>query len=440
LKENFTCRDIFDLDGTGTVFTASDLSIFNDLMSSSLRYEPGGCPGDIIVGAYPLVIEAGTSFDMDVFAESLRSVQNFFHTPVRRAGISIEFEVNQSLADVCGLSVVDSTSLCSEHVYSQTSSVENNDGDTTVTINANNPGVLDIVMSIQGEPSIKKCSDISKTISISICQDSDGDGFNKSVVGCGPADCDDNNNSIYPGAPDIACDNIDQDCSGSAFNGTDSDGDSYKVEGGLCGSVDCNDTDSSINPGANDICGNSVDEDCSGSNKKCSSGSNSNSCTSDWSCEDWSDCVSGKQERTCTDLDDCDSDYTEEQECTCEESWTCAAWLPRKCPSSEKQKRKCYDSNKCSDDDEVKETRECESGKVNDKEKEDKEEIIPDDKGQDESDKGSSEGNNKISTPVGAATGLFGFANNLGFGWKLTALTIFGSFLGLFAYSVYPRK
>ena len=55
-----------------------------------------------------------------------------------------------------------------------------------------------------------------------ICIDSDGDGYNVSQSGCGTADCNDTNSSIYPGATEICGNGIDEDCSGSdlACNGS----------------------------------------------------------------------------------------------------------------------------------------------------------------------------------------------------------------------------
>jgi hypothetical protein len=40
------------------------------------------------------------------------------------------------------------------------------------------------------------------------CTDIDGDGF------CADIDCNDQNNSVYPNAPDAAGDGIDQNCDG----------------------------------------------------------------------------------------------------------------------------------------------------------------------------------------------------------------------------------
>jgi len=100
------------------------------------------------------------------------------------------------------------------------------------------------------------------------CSDTDGDGYgNPGDDTCtnGPeTDCDDGNDSIYPGATEVPCDGIDQDCSGTDFVGTDVDGDTYKTEGGLCGAVDCNDGDDSTYPGATEVPCDGIDQDCSG--------------------------------------------------------------------------------------------------------------------------------------------------------------------------------
>ena len=74
-------------------------------------------------------------------------------------------------------------------------------------------------------------------------------------------DCNDTDASINPNATEIACDSIDQNCSGSDFAGTDNDSDGFRTDGGLCGAVDCDDDNSSINQNATEVC-NYVDDDC----------------------------------------------------------------------------------------------------------------------------------------------------------------------------------
>jgi MYXO-CTERM domain-containing protein len=89
------------------------------------------------------------------------------------------------------------------------------------------------------------------------CTDGDGDGF------CDTDDCDDTNSAIYPGAPEVCDDSIDDDCDGSD-EGSDDDLDFYIDV--ACGGDDCDDDDDEINPGVDeDGDGFSICDDCNDS-------------------------------------------------------------------------------------------------------------------------------------------------------------------------------
>ena len=85
--------------------------------------------------------------------------------------------------------------------------------------------------------------------------DMDGDGFDN------VDDCDDDEASTYPGAPDTWYDGVDSDCDGADDYDQDGDGFSSDEHGG----TDCDDADEAINPDAEDIPDDGIDQDCDGS-------------------------------------------------------------------------------------------------------------------------------------------------------------------------------
>jgi len=107
------------------------------------------------------------------------------------------------------------------------------------------------------------------------CIDGDGDGYGEGPTCLGP-DCYDNNADAYPGATEICGDGIDQDCSGAdeacpveeCTEESDTDGDGFGTANG-CDEIDCDDTLKDVYPGAPEICGDGVDQDCNGSDLVC---------------------------------------------------------------------------------------------------------------------------------------------------------------------------
>jgi hypothetical protein len=95
--------------------------------------------------------------------------------------------------------------------------------------------------------------------------DQDGDGYqvtykNEDWADMG-GDCNDANPDVYPGAPDIWYDNVDSNCDGR--DDWDQDNDGYRTTLGDRGN-DCDDTNASISPGAEEDPTNGIDDDCDG--------------------------------------------------------------------------------------------------------------------------------------------------------------------------------
>ena len=83
--------------------------------------------------------------------------------------------------------------------------------------------------------------------------DADGDGSSP------PADCDDSNPNVRPGALEVVNNTLDDNCNG--LRGYDRDRD-----GSITGdpNQDCNDANAAVHPGATDVPFSGVDEDCDG--------------------------------------------------------------------------------------------------------------------------------------------------------------------------------
>ena len=80
--------------------------------------------------------------------------------------------------------------------------------------------------------------------------DADLDGVRR------PADCNDANPGVRPGAADMPDNGVDENCDGADATDLDRDRD------GVARPQDCNDGDAAIRPGAREVLGNAVDENC----------------------------------------------------------------------------------------------------------------------------------------------------------------------------------
>lgn len=104
-----------------------------------------------------------------------------------------------------------------------------------------------------------------------VCTDNDEDGYTQEGGACGAVDCDDNNPLVNPGGAEVCGNGIDDNCDGVTDSEdpicqvcTDYDGDGFAVEGSSCGPADCNDSNPLINPGAIEVCDNGIDDNCNG--------------------------------------------------------------------------------------------------------------------------------------------------------------------------------
>ena len=113
------------------------------------------------------------------------------------------------------------------------------------------------------------CDDDIDDNDLDCCWDADGDGYKDEL--CGGTDCEDSEAAINPDAGEDCDDGIDNDCDGDVdlddgnCQCTDYDGDGYGYPASpFCehAEMDCNDSNDDINPGQPEIQDNGVDDDC----------------------------------------------------------------------------------------------------------------------------------------------------------------------------------
>jgi len=75
-------------------------------------------------------------------------------------------------------------------------------------------------------------------------------------------DCDDDDATVYPGAPETPYDGVDQDCDGDDLCDVDEDG--FDAGLGSCTGADCDDADADVNPAADETWYDGIDQDCDG--------------------------------------------------------------------------------------------------------------------------------------------------------------------------------
>jgi hypothetical protein len=95
---------------------------------------------------------------------------------------------------------------------------------------------------------------------ITVAYDRDGDGHQDTAFG--GDDCDDEDATVSPDGTET-CNEVDDDCDGTADEGYDLDGDGFTDASQCSAGEDCDDADAAVNPDATEDC-DGIDNDCDG--------------------------------------------------------------------------------------------------------------------------------------------------------------------------------
>ncbi len=151
-----------------------------------------------------------------------------------------------------------------------------------------------------GRATVRNTRELAVTLTPLTGADSDRDTFvsqddcdtlRDAGLTCDLVDCDDNNSAIYPGAPELCGNGIDENCNGEDLLCEDADGDGYTAD------VDCDDEDPDRFPGnpegpnnctglIDPKCDDGVDQDCDGQDARCVTDNDCDESPAEHDCDD----------------------------------------------------------------------------------------------------------------------------------------------------------